>query len=102
MNWLMIESWSVLLLLEGMMRFRGLSKLHEMVRKQQVKPSTGRASPSAQEVLPCLGPRVRFLFQAGLVSTAFCSHNPAPEAPWLSRDARDRRAGSPLQVSCVG
>jgi hypothetical protein len=50
MNWLVIESWALILLLEGVMRFRGLSKLHEMVRRQQVTPSTARASPSAQEL----------------------------------------------------
>jgi hypothetical protein len=48
MNWFVIESWMLLLLLEGAMRFRGLSKLHELVRKQRLHSFHINTTPSPE------------------------------------------------------
>jgi len=50
MNWFVIESWTLLLLLEGVMRFRGLRKLHDLVRRQRVQPVSISRVPSAEEL----------------------------------------------------
>jgi hypothetical protein len=50
MNWLFLESWILLLLLEGAMRFQGLGKLHDWVRKQSVRPVASNRAPSAEEL----------------------------------------------------
>jgi hypothetical protein len=50
MNWFVIENWTLLLLLEGVMRFRGLKKLHDLVRRQRVQPVPISRVPSPEEL----------------------------------------------------
>jgi hypothetical protein len=50
MNRFVLESWTLLLLLDGTMRFRGLRRLHDLVRRQRVQPGPISRAPSPQEL----------------------------------------------------
>jgi hypothetical protein len=48
MNRYVIESWLLLLFFECVMRFRSFKALHEMIRRQKVRPINSAGDPSSE------------------------------------------------------
>jgi hypothetical protein len=96
---LALESWISLFYFDIVLRFRGLQRIHDIVRNQQVCSVHGASIPPASKLCRfgmCL------LLQTGFVSAAFCSDDGLVTPIRTGSGNGYRGSGTSLQVSRMG